>query len=212
MAGDLILECDCGAISGTLSAEAAAEGSWLVCHCRDCQAFVHHLDKGDGVLDDHAGTPLVQTRAFGLQIGKGEESLASVRVTDGKLLRWYCRECRTPIANTMMDGKWPFLSLIAYPLKGEKPAAADDPVHVFTESGCGDTSGLKTGGALKMVARAFGRILRDKWQRKGRTGAFFDAEGRPIARPHLLTGEERKLADSRAREFCESRAASGQPM
>lgn len=201
------LECDCGAVKGSLQSKAAQNGNWLVCHCRDCQAFVHHCGKADAVLDDHAGTPLVQTGAFALTITSGADALAAVRVTDSKLLRWHCRHCRTPIANTMDDGRWPFLSLLAYGLKGPLPPGSQAPTHVFTKSGCGDTSALRTGGAVSMTLRAIGRIFRDRLTARGRVAPFFrPGEKQPIVPAHLLTAQERAQADESARKFCETRS------
>src|SRR5690349_22143392 len=97
------LQCECGKIKGVLNDPRSA--NHVVCYCNDCQAFAHVLGKAEQVLDQHGGSEIFQVLPKNLTFTQGIESLASLRLTDKGLIRWYASCCRTPIGNTLATPK-----------------------------------------------------------------------------------------------------------
>ena len=200
MTEDVPYRCACGGIEGELTLSSRQSGTRYVCHCRDCQAFAHHLGRADEVLDANGGTAVLQTDPGAFRITRGQDRLACVGVTDGPLLRWYCETCKSPVANTMSSGKWPFLSLILAHFGSE--AGDDRPGrdggHVFTDSAYGDLGDVKRASVAAMIGRAVYRIIRSRLGGSDRRSPFFDpASGAPIREPRRLSAEERQVIDER---------------
>lgn len=106
------IQCACGALQGELEVSSASQGNRLVCHCRDCQAFAHFLQKPEEILGAAGGTDIFQTAPGRLRLTHGAEHLACMRLSERGLVRWYSSCCKTPIGNTGATPKLAFVGLI----------------------------------------------------------------------------------------------------
>lgn len=104
------LKCKCGAVAGRLL--PGTPSSRVRCYCTDCQAFGRFFGPAPQVLDSQGGTEIVQVCQSRLRIDRGLEHLASIRLTDKGMMRWYTQCCHTPVGNTMRDPKMSFIGLI----------------------------------------------------------------------------------------------------
>ena len=107
---DIPLQCSCGRMRGVAHAISPSAGFRFVCYCKDCQAFAHFLKQPD-ILDAAGGTDIFQMPPRQVMFTTGSEALRCLRFS-GKVLRWYADCCRTPIANTAADLRFPVVALI----------------------------------------------------------------------------------------------------
>lgn len=197
----LDFKCECGAIHAALHDASPQSGRRLICHCNDCQAFAHYLGKEKLMLDDHAGTHVYQTDSSQFEITKGQDKLACVTVTGGPLLRWYCKDCQTPIANTLSSTRFPFLSLILSGFDRGKTDAllGRDAEHVAVESGAGDLGKIKTAGMAGMLFKLLVRTVKALFNPDLKKSPLFDSDtGKPVATPKKLEPAERLAIDEKA--------------
>lgn len=191
--GTLEFNCACGAVGWELRDVSPQAGIRYICHCDDCQAFARFLGRPE-LLDAHGGTDAWQMPASHLFIARGAAHLASIHLTPRRLLRWYCRDCRFPVANTYDSSRLSFLSL---PLAGCDPARADALLgpsagHVWTKFGTGDLAHVKQVNIPAMLYRMLSRILRARLTGDWRNNPLFDREtGTPLSPPQRLTPQER---------------------
>lgn len=203
MATDITIRCSCGALRGTVFAVEPSAGARIVCYCDDCQAFARFLGRGD-VLNEQGGTEIFQTAPSRVRLMSGVEALGCVRLSEKGMHRWYCRECKAPLGNTL-GPKVPFVGLIHSVL--ELPDAADrervlGPVlgHMLTKFARGGPLPQDTRWAtLHILARA-GRLLAGWWLTgAGSPSPFFVGEPR-VARvePRILSPNERRALEPSA--------------
>lgn len=188
---DLPFQCNCGTLSGVLHDVSPKVGSRVVCYCKDCQAAAHALG-ADFVLNERGGTDIFQTVPSLIDIQKGQEHLACLRLSPKGLLRWYAGCCDTPLFNTLPSPKLTFSGIVTANLSGGTEALG--PEIAVNKGDC-----AKPGDAI----RSFG-FLTAGWQiikrnfaaklRRDRKTPFFDATGQPVVAPRVLTLEERKAA------------------
>ena len=170
-----------------------------VCYCDDCQAFAHYLGRADTVLDAYGGTSIFQVSPSRLTITEGAQHLACVRVTDGRLLRWYASCCGTPIGNTPDSYKMHFLGLVHVFLDfAELEVPVDKALglvraRAFRRFATGDRSVINAmpGSFWPFLLGGIRRILGARLTGAYRSTPFFDASGTPVATPRRLTREER---------------------
>ena len=109
---DLPLRCRCGRVRGIAREIAPSAGFRFVCYCKDCQAFARILDRMD-VLNTAGGTDIFQMPPRRVSLIRGADALRCLRVSDNtQVLRWYSDCCRTPIANTAANPRFPIVALI----------------------------------------------------------------------------------------------------
>lgn len=184
------IQCRCGQLRGLL--QPTRPSNRCVCYCSDCQAFARHLGAQDA-LDRQGGSDIVQVPASHVVFTQGQENLACLRLTDKGMLRWYASCCRTPMGNTLADGKSDFVGLIHSGL-GSAPSleASFGPVTMRTavDSALGPDK-PKAAGVLRGVARVMGFIVKGRLRKTWRASPFFDAQtGLPVAQPKVLSAEE----------------------
>ncbi|HSH43927.1 MAG TPA: DUF6151 family protein [Arenicellales bacterium] len=183
------LKCDCGTLRGHVEQlETANRG---ICYCRDCQAFIRYLGRESDVLDSRCGTEVFQMQPKHVRLTQGLDALASVRLTDKGLRRWYARCCMTPVGNTPPGYKLSFCSLIRRFLDADedKLARAVGPVrmHVHTKSACGEPKPDSTGVA-GAVLRFMVMLARARLDGSYRQTPFFNAaDGTPVVRAKVLS-------------------------
>src|SRR5687768_13885405 len=122
MATDVNLRCACGKIRGVAEGVAPSEGTRCVCYCGDCQAFARFLGR-DGTLDPWGGTDIWQMSPGKMRLEIEGDALRCVRLSAEGMHRWYCGECRTPVANTL-TALIPFVGVV-HTFMDVEPAARD---------------------------------------------------------------------------------------
>lgn len=200
----LDFQCECGAIRGALHNASSRRGRRLVCHCRDCQVFAHYLGREKQMLDDNAGTAIYQVDSPGFAFTKGSDRIACVRLTDKPMLRWYCADCRTPVANSSASNRYASVSLI---LSGFEPGKTNallgtDTVHVAARSGTGNLGKARRAGITDIAAMLWDmavRTIKAQLNPVLRKSPVFDTRtGEPVAVPIKLKPAERLLLDEQA--------------
>jgi hypothetical protein len=95
-------QCSCGAIQIDLHVPGSSYGlidqSTGLCHCKDCVGFLKALGaQGEAFLRNNA-SQVVLFYPSDLTIVRGSDKVAAMRLRpDTPTLRFYCRECKTPL-------------------------------------------------------------------------------------------------------------------
>jgi hypothetical protein len=191
------LQCRCGAVAGSVASPHV--GVRVVCYCLDCQAYARFLDPQAPPLGANSGTEVVATQPRHVRFASGLERLQCMSLSERGLLRWYAGCCRTPLANTPRDPKLPYVGL-ARPCLG-----ADDAVErAFGPLRCAvNTKTARPGpvaptpfGTAAALARILSHVGADRLTGRWRQTPFFDAGGRPVRRPQVLSGSERRALEA----------------
>ncbi len=194
---DLPLRCNCGHVRGVAINVSPATGFRFVCYCKDCQAFARFLERTD-VLDPAGGTDIFQMPPARIRLTAGTDALRCLRLSD-KVLRWYSDCCRTPVANTAADPRFPLAAVIHSFMDHEASGRSRDGVlgpplcRIFEGSATGP---LPPNGPPSpspgVFARRVSKLL--SWWVRGlaRPTPFFDDRTKaPRAVPRGLTPSER---------------------
>ncbi len=188
---EIEVECNCGSIQGRTMPVDADSGTRLICCCDDCQRYANYLNHENSVLDQYGGTEVFQMPVSFLQITKGTEKVACIRLSSKGLYRWYASCCCTPIGNTM-GSKVPFIGLF---LSFVKNAELSDSIlgkskgYIHTKYALQDVPNDLKGNTFKLIIRSLAKIM--AWKVKGlsRPSAFFNDQGKPVATPKILNSK-----------------------
>jgi hypothetical protein len=194
------LACRCGTLQGRVLAPRRAMGRG-VCYCLDCQAYAHALGHPRDVLDPMGGTDVVAVTPSHVIVDRGRDALACLALGPRGLLRWHTRCCATPVANTPRDWRVAYAGLVHNALaSGGALDVAFGPArsHVNTGSAHGKP-GSTPWRTLGVVAAALAKAGAARVSGSYRRSPFFDAGGKPIAEPRILTRDERDAAYAAAR-------------
>lgn len=195
----LSFRCDCGAIEGALTGVKPGDGMRYACHCDDCQAFAEYLGRAGDLLDDRGGTECLNIAASKLSFTKGRDQIACVRMTAKPTLRFYCSQCRTPIAGCLAN---PRLSFMTCQVAGFDASRRDEVMgpfggHVNTRFAYGGPGRLTIFPVWKIVLRAIGRVTMARLSGDWRRTPFFDpATLAPVREPTLVSPQERAGLDA----------------
>jgi hypothetical protein len=196
MATDVPLRCECGKIRGVAEGVARSEGTRCVCYCGDCQAFARFLGRA-GILDAWGGTDIWQMSPGKMRLEVEGEALRCVKLTADGMHRWYCGECKTPIANTM-TAIIPFVGIVHSFMDHASSGVGRDellgPGHpVQTDTAYGEGAPKQESSAIfRVLLRTMGMVVGRKILGRGRTSPFFEKSREPKVKPHVLSAEERR--------------------
>jgi len=185
------LRCSCGAVKGEMDTRRAYTRA--TCYCKDCRAYARFLGK-PGVLDASGGTDVVATSPARVRFTEGFENIACMSLSPKGLLRWYASCCRTPLGNTSRDAKMPYVGLVTacFDAAPEAVSQAFGPagrVVINTKSATAPVNATPLGfitGGLGILGGMIGARLRGD-----RDTPFFDASGRPLREPEVISREQR---------------------
>ena len=190
----LPIRCFCGQLEGVAHDVAPETGTHLKCYCDDCQAFQKLLGHAERVLDEHGGTEIFQMSAGKIEITKGHENLACLRLTPKGTLRWYASCCNAPLGNTLATPALPFFGVIGTCFDrsagGEAVDRALGPLKpgVFGKFALGDRTAVDAHDRVPLSA--VGGFLRKVigWRFGGahKSSPFFEG-GRPVATPRVVS-------------------------
>lgn len=187
--------CSCGKVAGHVAPAGPRFGAHVICYCVDCRAAAMHLG-AEGALTDDGGMPLYQTRPDWIHFDQGKEHLACLRLSPKGLLRWYAACCNTPLANSLPTPKVPFASLsttvFADPEALGPIMARINTVSAKPGSGAPKRDNGFPRAILAFMRRAVGAFVSGK----AKVTPFFDAQGQPVAAPHVITKEQRQRASA----------------
>ncbi|MBY0371355.1 hypothetical protein K2X33_11755 [bacterium] len=190
----LSLRCKCGALRGAAHGLSPKTGLRSVCYCNDCQAYAHFLGRASDILDADGGTDIFPVQPAQLEITLGHENLTCVRLSEKGMYRWYTDCCNTPIANSMAWPKMPFAgvvhSIMDYAASGTKRDEALGPIRARSQGKYGTPP-------MSFLFRVVGFLLRGFWKKQHQPSPFFHADGRPRARPRILSPVEREALKHR---------------
>ncbi len=180
--------CDCGAVEFEL---AAVKGTRCICYCADCRAFLTHLGRGK-LTDAAGGTDLFQTTPDKLQITKGAEHLACLRLSEKGPLRWHATCCNTPICNTGASRAVPLASMMVRSFD-EQDAIGPVIARIHRKGATARVEG-DAGSLRKFILSFAGSAALSLVTGRYRKTPFFDAKGRPVTKPKRLEATERAAA------------------
>jgi hypothetical protein len=190
------LRCRCGRLRGSVSPARSTQR--VVCYCRDCRAFAHHLG-GDGVLDAQGGTEIVASLPSHVRFDAGDDALACLSLSPRGLLRWYAACCGTPVANTPRNPKIAYAGLVHSCLSQDGPPLQHSFGAVRMRVNTGSALGPVTQSApLATASSLFGlgtTLLGARLAGGWRANPFFDAGlATPVRTVRVLTQDERAQA------------------
>lgn len=195
----LSLRCKCGAFRGAAHGIFPSTGLRSVCYCDDCQAYAHFLGRASDILDSAGGTDIFQMWPSRLEITLGHENLTCMRLSDKGMYRWHTDCCKTPIANTMAWPKMPFAgvvhSIMDYAASGTKRDEALGPIQLRLQGRFGKPPlppGTHPKVPLSFILKTSSFLLKGFWKKHHQPSPFFHADGRPRAKPRVLTLAERE--------------------
>ncbi|HWO08293.1 MAG TPA: DUF6151 family protein [Polyangiaceae bacterium] len=197
MAQDVELACRCGLVHGWVRGVSPRTVNRAICYCDDCQAFLHHLGRAD-LLDEHAGTDIVQVAPATVTYDRGAEHIVGVRLTPAGLYRWYASCCKTPLGNTRTPAL-PFVGLAPEVFRGIDGPGRD---AVFGPGRGGVFGQYATNGApegstrlpLGLVVHSVWHLLGWKLGGKAWPHPFFERGTASPSHPvTVLSREERQM-------------------
>jgi hypothetical protein len=191
---DLTISCRCGQFGALVKNVSPKTGSHVQCHCKDCQAGAHALGAEETLLP-RGGSDIYQTIPANLELTKGQEHLACLRLSPKGLMRWYASCCDTPVFNTLGGTKLAFVGVSVPTMQGGNVGKSIGKVIavVHTKDAPFGTEPLKDYGFNKagfnVLARHFGALMRGQT----RDNPMFE-DGTPVVEPRVLSKAERKAA------------------
>ncbi|MGI9367395.1 MAG: DUF6151 family protein [Ruegeria sp.] len=182
---DLSFSCDCGAFAGHITAAGVKSGTHVVCYCPDCRAgelYFEQPDPAPGPVD------IFQMSPDAIEIEKGAENLAAMRLGPNGMYRWYAKCCNSPIATSMTTPQKPFAGFSV-----RRIADAEKLGPVVTKGSVPNPDGKRKHENVAPAAWALlKRIVSSRVSGRWRKNPFFDTDtGQPIVEPKILTKSER---------------------
>ena len=195
------MKCFCGSLRGVAFDFSPSSGVRLACMCDTCQAYAHHLEQADKILDQYGGTDIFQISPSHLSLMEGIENLRCLRLEGRGVLRWYAGCCNTPVANTLASAKVPFIGVphTFMDHEGHGRTREEDlgPLLARTmgKYGIGKLpSDAYRSAPLSIIGRSL-RLLLIAWLKgQHRPSPFFDTNtGQPILKPTVVYKERANL-------------------
>jgi len=185
------LRCRCGAVRGEMDTRRAYARA--TCYCKDCRAFARFLGQPE-VLDASGGVDIVATAPAAVRFTSGSEHVACMSLSPKGLLRWYASCCGTPLGNTPRDPKVPYAGLMTACFDASPQAldAAFGPRGRIVLNSPSATAPVRATplaflmGGLRIFTGLIGARLR-----RERSSPFFEASGRPLREPDVISREQR---------------------
>lgn len=180
------ISCNCGEFKARLTSFPKNTPGRLVCYCRDCQAFVHQLNRQD-VLDEFGGTEVIPVYPSEIEIMTGKEHLTCYRITLDGPYRWVAGCCNSPILNTKGGFPWAGIFHTAYTRKdaGYLKKLGQIRARIFGRDALpGSTMEISEKVRFKDMLVVMPFIIRGKIMGKHKKSPFFEADNQtPISDP-----------------------------
>jgi Family of unknown function (DUF6151) len=186
---DLLLRCQCGHVRGVAREVSPTSGLRFVCYCTDCQAFARILERQD-VLDAAGGMDIFQMAPGHVTLTVGVDALRCISFSN-KVLRWYADCCKTPIANTAADPRFPVVALIHTFIDSDAVGCSHEDAfgpplcRIYERSATGPLPpDAPPPPSLGIFARRAAKMLAWWWRGLDRPNPFFDKHtNAPLSAP-----------------------------
>lgn len=188
----IALRCRCGNVRGEVDLERAYTRG--TCYCRDCQAYARYLQRPD-MVDACGGTDIVPMSPAGVRVTAGMEHVACMSLSEKGILRWHAACCRTPLGNTPRSAKVAYVGMATacFDAAPETIDAALGPRDRLVLNVKSATCAVgSTPLAFLLGGLSISRHILAAWFGSPPPSPFFDAEGRPLRTPGVLTADQRK--------------------
>ncbi|MEX0306692.1 MAG: DUF6151 family protein [Ruegeria sp.] len=184
-ADELTFCCDCGALSGRITKNGIRSGTHVVCFCHDCRAaqlYFGQPDPAPGPVE------VFQMAPEDIKFESGAEHLAAMQLSPKGMLRWYAKCCNAPIATTPTTPKFPFAGFIVRRIPDHSGLGP-----ITTRGFAPKAGGKQSHEKLRYAAVGLlKRVLKSRLSGSWKNTPFFKSEtGEPVARPTVLTKEQR---------------------
>ena len=188
---DMLLQCGCGKVKGSVCDVSPSTSNRVVCYCKDCQAFAQALNRESDVLNEFGGTDIIQFPPSVIHIKEGAEQIRCLRLSENGLNRWYAGCCNTPIGNTA-GPSWPFIGVInSFIAPAQDVDTLVGPslgaLHINGATGR-LTAQMKGPNSTNKIVLIFLRKLLT-WKLKGMTSPspLYNNKGEPIVTPEVVS-------------------------
>jgi len=196
------LKCRCGKIRGSVAPASPSVGHRVVCMCIDCQTYAHWLGEEAQLLDDVGGTDIYQTTPSRIRIDEGQDQIRCFRLSPKGTLRFYAGCCRTPLANMTAAAGVPFAG-IPHAFMDHADKTRDEALGpIKARYNANDATGPAPAGSQATIskltmARAGMGLLWDRIRGLHQPNPFRDAQGQPVAKPDVVSKDERNSLRAR---------------
>lgn len=146
------IKCECNTVVGHLNSLKPHYINRVVCGCQGCRSFPKYMGKSH-LLDKHDGTDIVQTSCKQLSIARGKESIAAIQQTPSGVVRFYCKECKTPLFNAMKTPKMPMIGILRKCIEIDDAMLGEVKARVMHKDKSANSSVFKTAAAMFRVTR-----------------------------------------------------------
>ncbi|RZM71917.1 hypothetical protein C3B51_22190 [Pseudoalteromonas rubra] len=180
------LECRCGQVRGRIAAHPHWQGNRLTCYCKDCRAYLQHLERAD-CLNEFGGTDIYQVPPAHVTISQGQAQLACLQLTQRGVYRFYTQCCNTPVGNCF-SAFWPMVGIVGSFVLGpldEQVGPSEGSVYCRDALGRVPDELKGTRSHKAMVLRLIAKLLAWKLCGKNSPSVFF-VNGEPCVVPQLL--------------------------
>jgi len=110
----LTVSCLCEKLVASVDIDQSKPATRLKCYCIDCRTYINHLKQADHYLDEQGGSDILQISPAQISITRGQEFLGNLKISPNGIFRWYATCCDSPICNTPINGKMPYVGLLNY--------------------------------------------------------------------------------------------------
>lgn len=198
MESNIKLKCNCGKVEGIANNVSPSSGTHLICMCDDCKAYAKYLKRETDILDENCGTQIFQLTPSQVEITKGTEHIACLRLTPKGLMRWYTSCCNTPMGNSM-GAKAPFIGMPTIFMDTQSNQNLQQnlgPIRakmMGKKSKNGKSPNSSSFKILLFIIRSVFKM--GQWWLKGMRcpHPFYLLNNEPIVAPNILTRVEREV-------------------
>ncbi len=187
-----LLSCRCGSVRGSLRGASAENGSHVICHCSDCRALVRFLGATEA-LDRNGGSAVYQTLPGRVTFTHGGEFFRCLRLSESGILRCYSGCCSTPLSNTLATPRFRYVSIPLLAMPDAEEVIGPATGSFVAENVPEDAHPADNFGFYRAGCRAVLRHLSSVVCLAPGGSPYF-ADGKPVAAPYVLTGDERTAA------------------
>lgn len=191
MGSNIKLKCKCGNVEGVAKNVSPSSGNHLICMCDDCQVFAKYLKRDADILDENGGTQIFQLTPSQVEITKGHDHIACLRLTEKGLMRWHTSCCKTPIGNSM-GAKVPFIGVPTVFMETHNSLGPIRAKMMGKKNDVGRTANSSNLSIFLFIVRGVFKL--GTWWLKGMQNPhpFYTLNHEPIIEPRVLISDERE--------------------
>src|ERR1044072_6456195 len=180
------IQCECGKFQAQLKKFRKDTPGLLLYYCDDCQSYLHHLGRAD-LRDNNGGTEIIPAYPSNIEILAGKEHLKCTKIAPNGMFRFSTTCCNTPIGNTRLNTPWMGLLRRVYDHKKLDQAFTSVKSSIMGRFAKGTPpKGTPATFDTKAFVTVMPFLLKGKLLKKSKGSPFFNEDGTPIVKPHVL--------------------------